>query len=234
MWHMYAKRTIGWIIRCPSSRASRRRGKEVRDQPQRDRGRALGTMRTWQCEEIEKGTHAGRASTLGPVERWWTQDGTLWITIQDHPPESGRRTRLLYFTYSYCILSRVWKLAASLLVQSLRHYEQLCLFSILILYVTSSRVCLCLLKMYHSTYIFPHPYTEAHTHTSTHVQSTHKRNSDNQAQEPGWEGQKKSLCYRQRPCTQTKTISEPNRYSRIQRKGFEHIERSKATRLFLI
>ena len=87
MWHMYAKRTIGWIIRCPSSRASRRRGKEVRDQPQRDRGRALGTMRTWQCEEIERGTHACRASTLGPVERWWTQD------TRNHNPRPPPRVR---------------------------------------------------------------------------------------------------------------------------------------------
>jgi len=33
MWHRYAKRTIGWL--CPSSS----RCKEVRGQPQRDRGR---------------------------------------------------------------------------------------------------------------------------------------------------------------------------------------------------
>jgi len=33
------------------------------------------------------------------VERWWTQDGKLGITIQDPPPESGRRTHLLDFTY---------------------------------------------------------------------------------------------------------------------------------------
>ena len=55
----------------------------------------MGTMCT--CEEIERGTHACRASKLGPVERWWTQDGKLGITIQDPPPESGRRTHLLYF-----------------------------------------------------------------------------------------------------------------------------------------
>jgi len=54
------------------------------------RGRTLGTMCT--CEEIERGTHACKASKLGPVERWWTQDGELGITIQDPPPESGRRT----------------------------------------------------------------------------------------------------------------------------------------------
>jgi len=55
----------------------------------------------------ERETHTYKASKLGPVERWWTQDGKLGITIQDPPPESERRTRLLYFTYSYCILSRV-------------------------------------------------------------------------------------------------------------------------------
>ena len=117
MWHRYAKRTIGWL--CPSSS----RCKEVQGQLQRDRGRTLGTMCT--CEGIEGGTHACKASKLGHVERWWTQD----ITIQDPPPESGRRTHLMYFTYSYCILSRVWKLATTLLV--LRYYEHLFLFSML-------------------------------------------------------------------------------------------------------
>jgi len=48
---------------CPSSS----RCKEVRGQLQRDRGRILGTMCT--CEEIVRGTHACRASKLGPVER---------------------------------------------------------------------------------------------------------------------------------------------------------------------
>ena len=46
------------------------RWQEIHQQPQRDRGRTLGTMCT--CEEIERGTHAQRASELGPVERWWT------------------------------------------------------------------------------------------------------------------------------------------------------------------
>ena len=88
-------------------------------------------------EEIERGTHACKASKVGPVKRWWTQDCKLGITIQDPPPESGRRTHLLYFNYSYCILSRVWKLATSLFV--LRHYEHLFLLSILILHAMSSR-----------------------------------------------------------------------------------------------
>jgi len=69
--------------------------KKVRGQLQRGRGRTLGTMCT--CGEIERGTHACRASKLGPVERWWTQDVKLGFTIQDPPPKSGRRTH-------YCIL----------------------------------------------------------------------------------------------------------------------------------
>ena len=47
-------------------------------------GRTLGTMCT--CEEIERGTHACRASKQGPVERLWTQDGKLGITSQGPPP----------------------------------------------------------------------------------------------------------------------------------------------------
>ena len=52
---------------------------------------------------MERGAHACKASKLGPVERWWTQDGKLGITIQDPSPESRRWTHLLYFTCSYCI-----------------------------------------------------------------------------------------------------------------------------------
>jgi len=100
---------------------------------------------------MERGAHACKASKLGPVERWWTQDGKLGITIQDPSPESRRWTHLLYFTCSYCILSCVWKLAKSLLV--LRYHGHLFLFS-LILHVTSSRFCLYLQNIYQFTYTF--------------------------------------------------------------------------------
>jgi len=86
LWHRYAKRTIGWL--CPSSS----RCKQVRGQPQRDQGRTSGTMCT--CAETKRGTHACRVSKLGPVEQSSTQNGKLGITIQDPPPESGRRTHL--------------------------------------------------------------------------------------------------------------------------------------------
>jgi len=164
MWHRYAKRTIGWL--CPSSSMC----KKVRGQIQRDRGRTLGTMCT--CEEIERGTHAHRASKLGPVERRWTRDAKVEITIQDPPPESGRRTHLLYFTSSYCILSRVWKLTTLLLV--LRYYEHVFLFAMLKLYVTSSRFCLCLLNIFHFTYTFSHAHIEVNTQKHTCTISTQK------------------------------------------------------------
>jgi len=182
MWHRYAKRIIGWL--CPSSSKC----KEVRGQPQRDRGRTSGTVCT--CEEMERGTLACKASKLGPVERWWTQDGKLGITIRDPPPESETRTHLLYFTYSSCILSCVWKLATSLHV--LQYYGHLFPFSMLIPHVMSSRFCLYLLNIYHLTYTFSRAHTEAHTHKHT-WQSAHKRNGDNQAQKPGWERRMKSF-----------------------------------------
>jgi len=62
-------------------------------------------------------------------------------------------------------------------------------------------------------------HVEKHTHTSTHVQWAHKRNADNQAQEPGWEGQKKGFV---RDLAHTHThnnkMSEKTRYSQISRK----------------
>jgi len=88
-WHRYAKRTIRWLW-SPSSRC-----KEVRGKPQRNRGRTLGTMCT--CEEIERGTHDCRASKLGPVERWWTQDGKLGITIQEPPPRVRKTDTFIVF-----------------------------------------------------------------------------------------------------------------------------------------
>ena len=137
--------------------------KEVQGQLQRDRGRILGTMCT--CEEIERGTHACKASTLGPVERWWTQDGKLGITIQDPPPESGRQTHLLYLLVriAFCFVSEILPLRCLFL----RYYENPFLFSMLKLHVTSSRFCLYLLNIYHFTYTFSRAHTEAHTHKHT-------------------------------------------------------------------
>jgi len=71
----------------------------VRGQLQRDRGRTLGTTCT--CEEIERerGSHACKASKLGPVERWWTQDGKLGFTIQDPPPRVRKTDTFIAFYF---------------------------------------------------------------------------------------------------------------------------------------
>ena len=120
MWHRYAKRTIGWL--CPSSS----RCKEVRGQPQRDRGTTSGTM--CMLHEIKRGTHAHRASTLGPVKRmqnempnlkpsrkslwkrkrgelyctpWYTwvkSEAVGWLVVNDDYPRGARggREKFLY------------------------------------------------------------------------------------------------------------------------------------------
>ena len=130
----------------------------------------MGTMCT--CEEIERGTHAGRASKLGPVKQWWTQDGKLGITIQDPPPESGRRTHLLYFTYSYCILSRVRKFATSLLV--LCHNTHIFLF----FYINTARdvvTVLLIFAKYLSLYIHIFTCTYKGTYTQAHMYNQRTR-----------------------------------------------------------
>ena len=152
MWHRYTKRTIRWL--CPSSS----RCKEVQDQPQRDRGRTSRTVYT--CEEMERGTHACKASDLGSVEWWWTQDGKLGITIQDPPPESEDKHIycILLICFAFCHVSE-----NSLILVSW-YYGHLFLFSMLIQYVTLSQFWLYLLNIYHFTYTFSHTHTERHTH----------------------------------------------------------------------
>jgi len=165
MRHRCAKRTIGWL--CPSFS----RCKEVQSQLQRDRWGTLGTMRT--CEEIERGTHACKASTLGPVERWWTQDGKLGITIQETPPESedGHIYFILLTRIAFCHMSENLPLRCLFL----RYYAHLFLFCMSRLHVTSSRVCLYLLNICHFTYTFSHAHTEAHTHKHTCTISTQEK-----------------------------------------------------------
>ena len=65
-------------------------------------------------EANHRGIEGEHQAQCARVRRWReehtlvkTQDGKLGITIQDPPPESGRRTHLLYFTHSFCILSCV-------------------------------------------------------------------------------------------------------------------------------
>jgi len=97
---------------------------------------------------------------------WEPQSKTTPQSLEDE-----RQTHLLYITYSYCILSRAWKLATWLLV--LCHCEHLFLFSMLILHVTLSRFCLYLLNILY--YTFSHALTEARTHKHTRIISIQER-----------------------------------------------------------
>jgi len=149
MW----KRTIGWL--CPFSS----RCKEVWGQPQRDRGRTSGTMCT--CWEIERGTHAYRASKLGPVERWWTQDGKLGITIQDPPPESWRRTHFCVIRIAFCHVSEICHFIACF--TSLRT-------SIYVFYINTPRDVVTVLLMF-VTYVFLYLHICICTYRGTHAQA---------------------------------------------------------------
>ena len=97
----------------------------------------------------------------------------------------------------------------------------------LILQVTSGvTVCLYVLNIYHFTYTLSHAHTEAHTHKHTCTISTQEE----------WRQPDIGACLRgaeERLLLQTKALhthkmekkkSEKNGYSRIGRKGFEHIE----------
>ena len=126
----------------------------------------MGTMCT--CEEIERGTHACKASKLGLVERWWTQDGKLGITIQDPPqsPEDG---------HIYCIL--LIRIAFYHVSKNLPLH---CLFdvtiSISVFYINIARDVvtdlLIFVDIYHFNYTFSHAHVDAHIHKHTYMIST--------------------------------------------------------------
>jgi len=78
-------------------------------------------------------------------------------------PESEHIHCILLIRIAFCHVSENLPLRYLFL----RHYEYWFLFSMLILHVTSSRLCLYLLNIYHFTYTFSHAHTEAHTHKYT-------------------------------------------------------------------
>ena len=175
-------------------------------------------------EEIERGTHACKVSKLGPVERWWIQDGNLGITNQDPPPESGRRTHLLYFTYSYCILSRVWKLVTLLLV--------LLWTSISVFYFKTACdvvTVLLIFAKYLSLYLHIFTCTYRGTHTQAHVYHQHTRGMATTRHRSLVErGERKALLETSHTPKKTKTdIHESKEIIRAHRAS------SKATGLFL-
>ena len=90
MWHRYAKRTIGWL--CPSRSPAGARRCEANHRGIKGEHRA-------QCARVrrsrEEHTLIGRATKLGPVGLYQTQDCKLGTTIQD-PPQSPE-DRHVYF-----------------------------------------------------------------------------------------------------------------------------------------
>jgi len=100
--------------------------------------------------------------------------------------------------------------------------------SSLILHVTSPRLCSNFLFFVTLITHF-HTHIQRQTHTSTHVWLEHKRNSDNQAQEPGWEGQRRKGFVRG-----LQKNKSAHRYLKSKKKIPVNRASSKATRLFLM
>jgi len=153
------------------------------------------------CEEIERGTYACKASKLGPVERWWTQDGKLGLTIQDSPPEVWNTDTFIVF-YLFVLHS----------VTCLKTCRFAACFTMLwtsisVFYVNTARdvvtVLLIFAKYHHFSYTFSHAHTEAHTQMYNRIQKTRHRSLG------GRKALLKTLHTHQKKC------QEKNRYARI-------------------
>ena len=153
----------------------------MRGQSQRNRGRSSGTMCT--CEEMERGTHACKASKLGPIEQQWTQDGKLGITIQDnlHTLEDGHIYCILLIRIAFCHVSKNLPLD--------------CLFHVTIniyfcFYINAERDVVTVLLIfatciYVSLYIHIFTCTYRGTQTPENMYNTTQEEWRQQAQEPG-------------------------------------------------
>jgi len=128
------------------------------------------------CEEMERGTHTHRASKLGPVERWWTQDGKLRITVQD--PRRIWKTDTFIVFHLFISYSVTFVTTCHLTACFTSLWTSVSV-SISVLHVMSTRFCwylpifVTLPKRFH-THIPRHTPWKTHTH----VWSTHKRNGD--------------------------------------------------------
>ena len=190
----------------------------------------IGTMCT--CEEIQKGTHAHKASKLGPVERQWTQNGKL---PRPFPRVWKMDTFIVWYLFVlHSMTSRCLKTCHFTACWTSLY---LFLFSMLILHVTSSRFCLYLLNIYHFTYTFSYAHTEAHTHKHACIISTQEewRQPDSGA----WlRGAKERLLLVTKALSTQKEQKGQNMSEKIdvhesKEKIQAHRASSKATRLFL-
>ena len=198
---------------------------------QRDWGRTSGTMCT--CEEIERGTHAYRASKLGPVKRSWTQDEKLGITIQDPAPESGRRTHLLYFfiCIAFCHVSENFPLVPCFTILWT---------SISVFYVNTAHdviTVLLIFAKYLSLYLHIFTCTYRDTHTQAHMYNQHTRGMETTrhrslVERAGrralWETIHSHTKNKNKKNSETKPI-----FTNLKEKIRAHRVSSQATRLFL-
>jgi len=137
------------------------------------------------CDEIETGTHAHRASQLGPVER--SSGGLRMLNwepqskIPSQSPEDGLIYCILLIRIAFCHVSE------NLPLHYLFYVIMNIYFCFLCQNCTRRRHSFACIAKHLSLYLHILTCTSrgTHTHTSTHVQSAHKRNGNNQAQEPG-------------------------------------------------
>ena len=137
--------------------------KEVRGQPQRDRGRTLGTMCTREEHTFIKRRSWGpsKDSVLRMV-KWESQSKTT-----PQSPEDGHIYCILLIHIVFCHVSKF------LLLHCLFYDTMNIYFCI---YFNSARNVLTglliFVNIYHFTYTFSHTHIEAHTHMHTCVIST--------------------------------------------------------------
>jgi len=128
------------------------------------------------------------------------------------PPESRRRTHSLYSTYSYCILSRVWKLATLRLFYVTMPVGT----SISVFHVNTACdvvTVLLIFAKYSSLYLHIFTCTYRGTHTHAHMYNQHTRGMVTTRPRSLVErGRRKDFL---ETMNTKKKGSEKNRYSRI-------------------
>jgi len=205
MWHRCAKRTIGWLCLCSSW------CKEVRGQPQRDRGRTSGTICTgcakrtigwlclcssW-CKEVRGQPQRDRGRTLG--------------TICTSPPRVRKTDTPIVFCLFVLYFVTCPKTVSCHFTTCFTSLWILIYVSIWIQHVMSSRVCLYLLISItsHTWAYIKYPSSlcvcvRAYTSTHTHHANTRKNREISKTKSLSLPLPKHSLPHQQQALTMNK------------------------------
>jgi len=134
-------------------RPSSSRCKDLRGEPQRDPGRTLGTMCT--CKVMERGTHAHRASKLGPLNGSGIRTGKWEPRFKTPPqsPENGHTYCILLIRIVFCHLSRKVSLCCLLSVTVNIYF-----FFYFNIARDAVTVLLIFVDIYHFNYTFSHAH----------------------------------------------------------------------------